>query len=274
MTNNSNASTTGTTEVTIKSLLDVGAHYGHQAQRWNPKMLPNIYTERNKIHVINLDQTLLAWNKAKKYIVDTVARGGNIMIVGTKPQARAAVEQHARRSGSFFVASRWLGGTLSNFETMKRAIERMRKLEEFLQKADQPDSQVKVSKKEKLMISRELEKLVANLGGIRDMRRLPDVLFVVDVVKEAIAVNEARRLRIPVIALVDTNADPDKIDFPIPCNDDATRTLDLMCAAAADAVLEGRKVFESRIQANEQARAQKIADRAAQAEAAPVAAAE
>jgi small subunit ribosomal protein S2 len=232
--------------VTIKSLLDAGAHFGHQTQRWNPKMLPYIYTERNGIHIINLDITLKLWQRARKYIVDTLSRGGNVLVVATKQQAREIVETEGKRSGAFYVTSRWLGGTLTNFETIKNSIDRMRKMEDYLAKADAEGSEVKLKKKEKLMIARQLEKLEANLGGIRNMKRRPDLLFVVDINKEAIAVAEARRLHIPVVALVDTNVDPETVQFPIPSNDDAARTIQLYLSAVADAVIEGRQAYESR----------------------------
>ncbi len=232
--------------VTLQSLLDAGAHFGHQAARWNPKMLPNVYGERNGIHIINLDVTLRSWEKARKYVVDTVSRGGNVLFVGTKNQARDIMKQEAGRCGAYFVTNRWLGGTLSNFQTIKRSIERMRKIEALLAEIEKPETTMRIGKKEKLNFARQLEKLVASLGGIRDMRRLPDVLFVVDVIKEDIAVAEARRLHIPVIALIDTNANPSTIEFPIPANDDATKTIRLFAAGIADAALEGRREFENR----------------------------
>jgi small subunit ribosomal protein S2 len=233
--------------VSVKSLLEAGAHFGHQAQRWNPRMLPFIYCERNGIHIINLDLTIQAWQRARRFLVDTAARGGTILFVGTKQQGREIIEQHAKRCSAFYVVTRWLGGTLSNFQTIKNSIDRMRKLEEFLQKADQEGGDVKINKKEKLTISRQVVKLSTNLGGIRHMRKPPDVIFIVDINKEAIAVNEARKLRIPVVALVDTNTDPELVDYPIPCNDDASRAIELMVAAAADAVLEGRAIFDARV---------------------------
>lgn len=235
------------TVVTIRSLLEAGAHFGHQTERWNPKMLKFIYGERNGVHIINLDLTMRAWLKARQFVVDRVSSGGNILFVGTKPQARTVVEEQAVRCGAFHVTTRWLGGMLSNFETIKRSMQRMRKLEELLAESEKPDSEVKLAKKEKLQISRKLEKLYATLGGIRDMRRPPDLLFVVDIIKERIAVAEARKLRIPVIALVDTNCDPDPVEFVIPSNDDASRTLQLFSAALADAVLEGREVNRERV---------------------------
>lgn len=240
------ASAQSAVPVTIKSMLDAGAHFGHQTHRWNPRMLPFIFGERNGIHIINLDLTQKMWERARKYIVDTLSRGGSILFVGTKIQAREIVAAEAERCGAFHVTSRWLGGTLSNFQTIKHSIDRMRKIEDLLGEAEKEGTKVRLVKKEKLTMTRDLEKLAANLGGIRGMKRLPDVLFVVDVVKEHIAVAEARRLHIPVIALVDTNADPGLIDFPIPANDDATRTIKLFVAEVANAVAEGRTQYDAR----------------------------
>jgi small subunit ribosomal protein S2 len=235
------------TPVTIKNLMDAGAHYGHQTQRWNPKMLPNIYGARNGVHIINLDLTMKKWEIARKYIVDRVSLGGNVLFVGTKQQAKDIIREEATRSGAFFVASRWLGGCLSNFQTMKKSIERMRKLENLLNEAAQEGSKIKLNKKERLDISRQLEKLEANLGGIRNMKKVPDVIFLVDVVKESIAIAEANRLHIPVVAIVDTNADPAAVAFPIPSNDDAARAIRLFCSAVADAIIEGRAIHQARV---------------------------
>jgi small subunit ribosomal protein S2 len=209
-------------------------------------MLPFIYGERNGIHIINLDLTQKLWDRARKYVVDTLSRGGSILFVGTKLQAREIVSGEAERCGAFHVTSRWLGGTLSNFQTIKNSIDRMRKIEDLLKESEQEGTKVRLVKKEKLTMARELEKLEANLGGIRSMKKLPDVIFVVDVVKEHIAVAEARRLHIPVIALVDTNADPGLVEFPIPANDDATRTIQLFVAEMANAVAEGRAQYDAR----------------------------
>ena len=234
------------TPITIKNLIDAGAHYGHQTQRWNPKMLPNIYGARNGVHIINLDITMRKWEIARKYIVDRVSLGGNVLFVGTKQQAKDIVKEEASRCGAFYVASRWLGGCLSNFQTIKHSIERMRKLEGLLADAAAEGSKVKLTKKERLDISRQVEKLEANLGGIRNMRKTPDIIFVIDVVKESIAIAEANRLHIPVVALVDTNADPAAVNFPIPSNDDAARTIRLFCSAIADAINEGRGLQAAR----------------------------
>ena len=234
------------TVISVKTLLDAGAHFGHQTERWNPKMMPYIYTQRNGVHIIDLDLTMRAWERARKFIADKVAIGGALLFVGTKLQGREIVISEAARCGAFHITTRWLGGTLTNFQTIKNSIDRMRKLEELLVKANDEKSDVKLNKKERLTIARDLSKLEANLGGIRSMRRVPDVLFVMDINKEAIAVSEARRLHIPVVALVDTNTDPSVVDFAIPSNDDSARTLKLFAAAVADAVLDGREAFEAR----------------------------
>lgn len=235
-------------QVTIKSLMDAGAHFGHQSDRWNPRMLPNIFTKRNGLYVINLDKTLEQWKRARQGLVNLAARGGQILFVGTKLQARDPIKFEAQRCGAFYVCSRWLGGTLSNFQTIKNSIERMRKLEDLLAQTAQEGSKIKISKKERLYISREIQKLEQSLGGIREMRKLPDAIFIMDIVKEDIAVKEARRLRIPVYALVDTNANPLLVEYPIAGNDDATRSLRLFAGAAADAILEGKQIFEARTQ--------------------------
>lgn len=234
-------------DMSIKSLFSAGAHYGHQKVRWNPKMLPFIYGERNKVHIINLDLTMKAWQRARQYIVDRVSTGATIMFAGTKQQARDIIATEAKRCGAFYVSSRWLGGTLTNFETIKNSIDRMAKLEDLLVKADQEGSNIKLNKKERLEISRQIEKYDVALGGIRTLRRPPELLFVIDINKEHIAVAEAKRLHIPIIALVDTNCDPTKVDFAIPSNDDASRTIRLFTAAVADAVIEGKALADARL---------------------------
>lgn len=234
-------------QVNLKTLLEAGAHYGHQTERWNPKMLPYIFGVRNNVHIINLDLTLKQFERARKYICDVVERGGNVLFVGTKNQARDIIRTEAQRCGAFFVTTRWLGGTLSNFQTIKNSIDRMRKIEELLQQAQEENTKIKISKKERLTISKELVKLDASLGGIRGMKRVPDVLFVVDIVKEAIAVAEARRLHIPVVAMVDTNSDPGDVEFPIACNDDSSKSIRLISAAMCDAVTEGKAAFDLRM---------------------------
>ena len=236
----------GPVTVSVKTLLEAGAHYGHQSDKWNPKMLPFLYGEKNKVHIINLDQTMARWEKARKAIVDVCALGGNILFVGTKLQAREVIIQQANRCGASYVTTRWLGGTLSNFQTLKKSIERMRKMEDLLAKANEEGSTIKLTKKERLFMAKQITKLDANLGGLRNLKKPPEIVFIVDTTKESIAVAESRRLHIPVVAVVDSNANPQVITHPIPANDDATKTIALFSAAVADAVLEGRKIYETR----------------------------
>jgi small subunit ribosomal protein S2 len=252
--------------ITVRTLLDAGAHFGHKAEKWNPKMLPYIYGQRNRIHIINLDLTLELWERARKFITDVSSRGGHILFVGTKQQAREIVREAAERCGAYYVNHRWLGGTLSNFETIKNSINRMGKLEELLKQCEVKDSQVKLSKKERLGISRQLEKLAINLMGIRSMKKLPDVIVAIDIIKENIAVAEARKLHIPLVAVVDTNTDPTQVAFPVPANDDAVRTIKLFANAVADAILEGRQIYQARLTEMEAQRAKQEA--AAQAQSA------
>ena len=233
-------------EVSLRSLLNAGAHFGHQTSRWNPAMASYIHSTRNGIHVINLPKTLQAWEKARKVIVDIASRGGNVLFVATKKQAQDAIMEEAFRCGGFYVAHRWLGGMMTNFQTVRLSIERMRKLEATLDQEEQAIRDgvaPRFKKKERLMMSRELEKLQYSLGGIRDMHSVPDLLFVIDVRRENIAVKEARRLDIPTIALIDTNCDPSCVVYPIPSNDDGSRVIRLFAAAVADAVNEGRKKY-------------------------------
>ncbi|MEZ4753399.1 MAG: 30S ribosomal protein S2 [Bdellovibrionota bacterium] len=232
--------------ITIKSLMAAGAHFGHQTPRWNPKMTKYIFGERNGIHILNLDITLDHWQQASKFIKDVVGRGGEVLIVGTKPQAQRVVREAAQRCGAYYIVSRWLGGTLSNFQTIKNSIARMRKLEELLVKAEDPNSEINLAKKERLKIRKDLVKLEANLGGIKNMKKIPDVIFVVDIIKESIAVSEARKLHVPIVGLVDTNTDPTPIDFPIPSNDDAARTIMLFTNAIADVITEGRREYAAK----------------------------
>lgn len=228
-------------EVSIKSLIEAGAHYGHQVQKWNPKMLPYLYGERNGVHIINLDCTMRLWRVARKKLVQIVSNGGTVLFVGTKLQGREAVRAEADRCGAYHVTTRWLGGTLTNLRTIRKSIDKMEQLEGLLAKAESQDNEITLNKKERLTISRKLAKLHDHIGGIRNMKKVPDVLFVLDVKKESIAVAEAKRLGIPVIGLVDSNSDPDVVDYPIPSNDDATRALRLFIGAVAEAVLEGKK---------------------------------
>jgi len=223
-------------DISINDLLASGAHFGHLTRRWNPKMRKYIFMERNGIHIIDLKKTADLLKAAQQAVIDIVRSGDSILFVGTKKQARDIVRVEAERCNMFYVTERWLGGTLTNFATIKKSIQRMKNLE----KKSTDGTYDKITKKEILMIERELEKLNKVLGGIRDMNRLPAAMFIVDTKREAIAVAEARRLEIPIIGMVDTNADPTIIDYPIPCNDDAFKSIALIAHAIADAVLEAK----------------------------------
>lgn len=223
--------------ISMKQLLEGGVHFGHQTRRWNPKMAPYIFTERNGIYIIDLQQTVTEIKKAYMFIRDTVMQNGNVLFVGTKTQAQESIKEEAERCDMYFVNNRWLGGTLTNFVTIKKSIRRLKELEEM-----QYNGMFDVlPKKEVSQLNLELEKLEKNLGGIKDMPRLPDAIFIVDPNKEHIAINEANRLGIPVVAIVDTNCDPDNIDYVIPGNDDAIRAIKLITSTMADAVLEGKQ---------------------------------
>jgi small subunit ribosomal protein S2 len=230
-------------EVSMKQLLEAGVHFGHQTSRWNPKMRPFIFGARNGIYIIDLQQTVKLFREAYTFVRDLVADGGSILFVGTKKQAQDAVREEAERSGMFYVNTRWLGGMLTNFQTIKASIDRLRKLEEML---EDPKMAEALTKKEMLGVRRERDKLLVSLGGIKNMKRLPDAIFVIDPKKEEIAVKEANKLGVPVVAVVDTNCDPDLIDWKIPGNDDAIRAIRLFAAAIADAVIEGKAIAEER----------------------------
>jgi len=221
-------------EFSMRQLLEAGVHFGHQTHRWDPKMKSYIFGERNGIHVVDLSQTVPLLHQALVKIRDTVARGGRILMVGTKRQAQAPIAEHARRCAQYYMNVRWLGGTLTNWATISNSIRKLKEMEELLAGGGKG-----LTKKEQLQISRERDKLEASLGGIRDLGGLPDLLFVIDVKKEAIAVKEAKKLGIPVVAIVDTNCSPDDIDFIIPGNDDASRAIALYCSLVADAVIDG-----------------------------------
>lgn len=222
--------------VSMKALLETGVHFGHRTQKWNPKMKPYIFAERNGIHIVDLQQTIVNLNKFHDMVRDLVAGGGTILFVGTKRQAQESIRREAERCRMPYVNHRWLGGTLTNWRTIRERIDALKKLE---RRRDAGEFDL-LTKKEALILSREIEKLQLRLGGIRDMRRLPDMLLVVDTVRESTAVKEANTLNIPVIALVDTNSDPDVVDYIIPANDDAVRAIKLLVGAFADAVLEGQ----------------------------------
>ena len=230
-------------EINLHSLLKAGVHFGHQSSRWHPSMSPYIYTTRNGIHIINLPKTIQCWQSTREAVVEIVSRGGSVLFVGTKKQAQRAIAEEAERCGAFYVAHRWLGGMITNFRTIRNSIERMKKLEALLGDDEQ---RAKYKKKELLMMDREREKLHFSLSGIRDMHAPPQLMFVIDTKREDIAVSEAKRLDIPVVALVDTNSNPADVDFPIPSNDDATRAIRLFSQAVADAVIEGKAIFAER----------------------------
>src|SRR5512139_2080918 len=230
-------------EVSMKQLLEAGVHFGHQTSRWNPKMKPYIFGARNGIYIIDLQRTVKLFEQAYGFVRDLIGGGGMLLFVGTKKQAQDAIREEAERCGMFYVNNRWLGGTLTNFQTIKQSIDRLKKCEEML---EDPLMAEALTKKEMLGVQRERDKLLNALGGIKSMRKLPDALFVIDPKKEDIAVKEANKLHIPVVAVVDTNCDPDLVDYKIPGNDDAIRAIRLFCAAMADAVIEGRNLYEER----------------------------
>src|SRR3954453_5779876 len=219
----------------LRSLLDAGVHFGHQTKRWNPKMRPFIYGARNGIHIIDLDQTTRLFKRAYDFVVDTVGRGGHVLFVGTKRQAQDIVIEEARRSGMYFVTNRWLGGTLTNFRTIKQGLDRLRTLERM--KEDGTYEQL--LKKEVSKLEKERERLEKYLGGLKGMGAVPHAVFVIDPHQELIAISEARKLGVPIVAITDTNCDPDLIDFVIPGNDDAIRSIRLITSRVADACVEG-----------------------------------
>ena len=221
-------------DISMRSLLEAGVHFGHQTHRWNPKMSPFIFGARNKVHIIDLSETVPLMHRALVAVRDITAAGGRVLFVGTKRQASPVIAEAAKRCGQYYVNHRWLGGMLTNWETISKSIKRLRDLETQLA----GDNSGK-TKKERLQMTREYEKLERSLGGIKDMGGLPDIIFVIDTNKESIAVHEANNLNIPVAAVLDTNSDPDGIDFPIPGNDDAGRAINLYCDMIAGAVLDG-----------------------------------
>jgi len=231
--------------INMKELLESGVHFGHQTRRWNPKMKPYIFGSRNGIHIIDLQKTVNLFSTAYDFIVNTVAEGYSVLFVGTKKQAKDSVIEESERCGMFYVVNRWLGGTLTNFQTIKKSINRLKELENM--KTD--GSINRYTKKEVLKLEKDLFKLEKNLGGIKDMDELPGAVFVVDPKREHIAVKEARKLGIPIVAIADTNCDPDEIDYIIPGNDDAIRAVRLICSKIADACIEGHNLAEERLRA-------------------------
>ncbi len=220
--------------ISMKQLLEAGVHFGHQTRRWNPKMKKYIFTERNGIYIIDLQKTVKKVDEAFNFMREVAADGGTILFVGTKKQAQDSVKEEAERSGQYFVNHRWLGGTLTNFETIQKRIKHLKKIE----KMEEDGTFEVLPKKEVVLLKKEKEKLERFLGGIKDMKGLPDAMFIVDPRKERIAVAEARKLNIPIIGIVDTNCDPDEIDYVIPANDDAIRAVKLLTAKMADAIIE------------------------------------
>jgi small subunit ribosomal protein S2 len=232
---------TSLASISMKELLEAGVHFGHQTRRWNPKMRPYIFGKRNGIYIVDLQKTLQLFEEASTFVRELVTSGGTVLFVGTKRQAQDVVREEATRCGMYYVANRWLGGTLTNFVTVRKSVERFKDLERLL---GNPESQI--TKKERVQLERERAKMEKNLGGIRDMEALPDALYVIDTNHEHNAVHEANRLGIPVVAVVDTNCDPDVVDYPIPGNDDAIRAIKLFTSRVADSAQEGSAMVEGR----------------------------
>jgi len=236
--------------ITMKQLLETGVHFGHQTRRWNPKTKPYIFAAKNGIYIIDLQKTVPLFEKAYRFIRETVAEGKSILFVGTKKQAHESIKEEALRCGMHYVNHRWLGGTLTNYNTIRKSIDRFKKLEEM----EEGETSVifeSLPKKERLRLRKIKVKLERSLGGIKNMEDLPGAIFIVDTHKEYIAVAEARKLNIPVVAILDTNCDPDDVDYPIPGNDDAIRAIRLFCSRIADAVLEGKQARQEMIQAEQ-----------------------
>jgi small subunit ribosomal protein S2 len=248
--------------ITMKELLEAGVHFGHQTKRWNPKMKPYIFGARNGIYIIDLQKTVRMFKEAYDFIVDTVSKGKSVLFVGTKKQARESIYEEANRSEMFYVHNRWLGGMLTNFQTIKQGITRLN----FLNDIENDGSINLYTKKEGLKLSKERNKLDSTLGGIRTMTQLPGAMFVVDPKNEAIAIREGKRLNIPIVAIVDTNCDPDDIDYLIPGNDDAIRAIRLISSRIADACKDGREKYKEKKQAD----ADKAVDESTEIEAAGV----
>lgn len=226
--------------VSVKQLLEAGAHFGHQTSRWHPRMKSYIFTQRNGIHIIDLEQTVVMLEKACTFVRDLIASGQTIFFVGTKKQAQEAVAEEAKRCVMYYVTQRWLGGMLTNFTTIQTRIDHFVRLEDRKERGELDY----LSKKERLKLEKEISRLNRQMGGFKEMTALPGALFIVDLTKERIALAEAKKVGIPVIAIVDTNCNPDNIDYPIPANDDAIKAIRLMCSKIADAVLEGRRIRE------------------------------
>ena len=260
--------------VTLRQLFEAGVHFGHNTRRWNPKMQPYLFGVRNNVHIIDLEQTVPMFQRGLQAMRDVAAAGGRVLFIGTKHQAQEKIAESAKRCGQYYVDHRWLGGMLTNWKTVSQSIKRLRDLTEKLE-----DKSIKLSKKEALQMSRHRDKLERALGGIKDMGGLPDIIFIIDTIKENNAITEALKLGIPVVAIVDSNSDPVHINFPIPGNDDASRAIDLYCDLAAQAILDGLEAEISASGKDKEAapapksRKAKAAAAEPAAEAAPVAAA-
>lgn len=236
----------------VKDMLEAGVHFGHQTRRWNPKMKKFIFGQRSGIYIIDLEKTQACLNEARDFLKDVAVKGGRILFVGTKKQAQMIVEDEAKKADMYFVKSRWLGGLLTNFQTVRKSVERLKAIERM--KEDGTWDNIK--KKEAARLVKETEKLLRDLGGIREMRDVPDAIFIVDPKKEAIAVKEAKKLGIPIVAIVDTNCDPDFIDFPIPANDDALKSIRLITSLISKSVMDGRREFATDVPVKEEVKAQ------------------
>jgi small subunit ribosomal protein S2 len=243
-------------EITMKELLEAGVHFGHQTRRWNPKMKEYIFGERNGIHIIDLQKTLKLFREASRFVSGLAGQGKTVLFVGTKRQAQEAISEEAQRSGMFYVNHRWLGGTLTNWATLQKSIKRLKTLKAMIEDG----RMAQLSKKEAARLERELKHLHQNLAGVENMSTPPDAMFVIDSHNEAIAVREARRMGVPVVGVVDTNSDPDQVDWVIPGNDDALRAIRLFTTKIAEAVLEGRTAFEQTQLAGEKAASEEVAE--------------
>ncbi|NPA52029.1 MAG: 30S ribosomal protein S2 [Aquificae bacterium] len=228
-------------EITMRELLEAGVHFGHQVRRWNPKMSPYIFTKRNGIHIIDLSKTIPLFKVACEFIRDEVAKGAEVLFVGTKKQAQTIIEEQAQRCGAYYMNQRWLGGTLTNFRTVRKSIDKLKRL----RRIEEEGAFDILPKKEVVRLKKKKEKLEKFLKGIVDMERLPDIIYVVDTVREELAVREANKLGIPVVAIADTNSDPELIDYPIPGNDDAIKAINLITSKIAEAIIEGKSMRES-----------------------------
>jgi len=249
-------------QVTMKEMLDAGVHFGHQTQRWNPKMKNFVYTARGGIHIIDLQKTVVRANKAAEFVKEVAASGGRMIFVGTKKQAIEPVQEAAQRCGQFYVTKRWLGGMMTNFETIRQSIERLRRIDQMKEKGEFEF----FTKKERAKLDKEYLRLNEFLIGIKDMKEAPACMFVVDLPKEHIAVAEAKRLNIPVVAIADTNSDPESIDHPIPGNDDAIRSIKLFSNLMADAFIEGATEYQSKLRSQTDKASDNVADKDAAVE--------